>query len=88
MKRSNAHEVTLRTVLGMLFMYLCPHLVRRQTLKSPRASHASVCNSYVCSNETARLCHSLTLTEMQNMQDSYLKCFCGLIFIDTSRESI
>ncbi len=33
-------------------------------------------------NETARLCHSLT--EMQNMQDSYLKCFCGLIFIDTS----
>ncbi len=33
-------------------------------------------------NETARLCHSLT--EMQNMQDSYLKCFCSLIFIDTS----
>ncbi len=40
MKRSNAHEVTLRAVLGMLFMYLCPHLVRRQTLKSPRASRA------------------------------------------------
>ncbi len=80
MKWSNAHEVTLRAVLGMLFMYLCPDLVRRQTLKSPRASHASVC---VCAvNETARLCHSLT--EMQNMQDSYLKCFCGLIFIDTS----
>ncbi len=81
MKRSNAHEVTLRAVLGMLFMYLCPHLVRRQTLKTPRASHAlHVC---VCAvNETARLCHSLT--EMQNMQDSYLKCFCGLIFIDTS----
>ncbi len=35
---------------------------------------------YVCSKRTARLCHSLT--EMQNMQDSYLKCFCGLIFID------
>ncbi len=49
-------------------------------LKSPRASHASVCMCAV--NETARLCHSLT--EMQNMQDSYLKCFCGLIFIDTS----
>ncbi len=60
MKRSNAHEVTLRAVLGMLFMYLCPHLVRRQMLKTPRESH----------NETARLCHSLT--EMQNMQDSYL----------------
>ncbi len=41
---------------------------------------ASVC---MCAeNETARLCHSLT--EMQNMQDSYLKCFCDLIFIDTS----
>ncbi len=52
MKRSNAHEVTLRAALGMLFMYLCPHLVRRQTLKSLRASHASVC---VCSNKTARL---------------------------------
>ncbi len=81
MKRSNAHQVTLRAVLGMLFMYLCPHLVRRQTLKSLRASRAL---QYVCSavNETARLCHSLT--EMQNKQDSYLKCFCGLIFIDTS----
>ncbi len=72
MKRSNAHEVTLRAVLGMLFMYLCPHLVRRQMLKTPRASHAFVC-MYVCIcavNETARLCHSLT--ELQNMQDSYL----------------
>ncbi len=57
MKRSNAHEVTLQAVLGMLFMYLCPHLVRRLF---------SMC----AVNETARLCHSLT--EMQNMQDSYL----------------
>ncbi len=68
MKRSNAHEVTLRAVLGMLFMYLCPHLVRRHMLKTPRAARASVC---MCAgNKTARLCHSLT--EMQNMQDSYL----------------
>ncbi len=66
MKRSNAHEVTVRAVLGML--YLCPHLVRRQMLKTLRASRASVCMCAV--NETARLCHSLT--EMQNMQDSYL----------------
>ncbi len=73
MKRSNAHEVTVRAVLGMLFVYLCPHLCWR-------ASRARVCMCAV--NETARLCHSLT--EMQNMQDSYLKCFCGLIFIDTS----
>ncbi len=58
MKRSNAHQMTLRAVLGMLFMYLCPHLVRRQTLKTPRAAHASVCMCAV--NETARLCHSLT----------------------------
>ncbi len=80
MKRSNAHEVILRAALGMLFMYLCSHLVRRQALKSLRASRARVCMCAV--NETARLCHSLT--EMQNIQDSYLKCFCGLIFIDTS----
>ncbi len=39
MKWSNAHEVTLRAVLDV-FMYLCPHLVRRQTLISPQASHA------------------------------------------------
>ncbi len=50
MKRSNAHEVTLRAVLGMLFMYLCPHLVRRQTLKTPGAARASVCMCAV--NET------------------------------------
>ncbi len=68
MKWSNAHEVTLGAVLGMLFVYLCPHLVRRQMLKTPRASRASVCMCAV--NETARLCHSLT--KMQNMQDSYL----------------
>ncbi len=62
MKRSNAHQVTLQSVLGMLFVYLCPHLVRRQMLKSLQAARAL--------NETARLYHSLT--EMQNMQDSYL----------------
>ncbi len=45
-----------------------------------RITRASVCMCAV--NETAGLCHSLT--EMQNMQDSYLKCFYGLIFIDTS----
>ncbi len=72
MKPSNAHEVTLRAVLGMLFMYLYPHLVRRQMLKTPLIRMcASVCMCAV--NETARLCHSLT--EMQNMQDSYLKIY-------------
>ncbi len=43
MKRLNAHEVTRRAVLGMLFMYLCPHLVRQQVLKTLRASRTSVC---------------------------------------------
>ncbi len=50
--KSNVHEVTLRAVLGMLFTYLCPHLVRRQMLKTPRAS------CVVCVVKTARLCHS------------------------------
>ncbi len=45
MKQSNAHEVTLRAVLGMLFMYLCPHLVRRQMLKTPRENNTL---QYVC----------------------------------------
>ncbi len=36
----------LRAVLGMLFMYLCPHLVRRQTLKTPRAARASVFHEF------------------------------------------
>ncbi len=75
MKRSNAHKVTVRAVLGMLFVYLCPHYAEN-TASITRSS----CMCAV--NETARLCHSLT--EKQDMQDSYLKCFCGLIFIDTS----
>ncbi len=40
MKRSDADEVTLRAVLEVLFMCVCPHLVRRQMLKSPEASRA------------------------------------------------
>ncbi len=75
MKRSNAHEVTASSSGDVVRVFMSSFM-----LKTPRASHARVC---MCSvNETARLCHSLT--EMQNMQDSYLKCFCGLIFIDTS----
>ncbi len=69
MKRSNAHEVTLWAVLGMLFMYLCPSFSETADAEVTASStRFSVC---VCAvNETARLCHSLT--EMQNMQDSYL----------------
>ncbi len=80
MKPSNAHQVTLRAVLGMLFMYLSSFSETADAEVTASVTCASVCMCAV--NETARLCHSLT--EMQNMQDSYLKCFCGLIFIDTS----
>ncbi len=74
MKRSNAHKVTPSSSGDVVHVFMSSF-----TLKTPRASRSS-CMCAV--NETARLCHSLT--EMQNMQDSYLKCFCGLIFIDTS----
>ncbi len=61
-KRSNAHEKTLRAVLGMLFMH---YSADAENIASITRS------SCMCAvNETARLCHSLT--EMQNMQDSYL----------------
>ncbi len=63
MKRSNVHEVTLRAVLGMLFTYLCPQLVRRQMLKTPRAS--CVC---VCVVKTARLCHSHIQREAEHAE--------------------
>lgn len=29
MRQSNAHQVTLRAALEILFMYLCPHIVRQ-----------------------------------------------------------
>ncbi len=69
MKRSNAHQVTLRAVLGMLFVYLCPEWIMSWIYAENTASFTR--SSCMCAvNETARLCHSLT--EMQNMQDSYL----------------
>ncbi len=76
MKRSNARERDCPSSSGdVVYVFMSSFM-----LNTPRAARASVC---VCAvNETARLCHSLT--EMQNMQDSYLKCFSGLIFIDTS----
>ncbi len=81
MKRSNAHEVTLRAVLGdVVHVFMSSFSKTADAENTASITRASVCMCAV--NETARLCHSLT--EMQNMQDSYLKCFCGLIFIDTS----
>ncbi len=63
MKRSNAHEVTPSSSGDVVYVFMSSFM-----LKTPRAARASVCMCAV--NETARLCHSLT--EMQNMQDSYL----------------
>ncbi len=80
MKRSNAHEVTLRAALGMLFSVFMSSFSETADAENTASSTRSSCMCAV--NETARLCHSLT--EMKNMQDSYLKCFCSLIFIDTS----
>ncbi len=51
-------------------------------LKRPISIIGKMLNIDADNRSTPSLCHSLT--EMQNMQDSYLKCFCGLIFIDTS----
>ncbi len=59
---------TLRAVLGMLFMYLSSFSETADAEVTASVTCASVCMCAV--NETARLCHSLT--EMQNMQDSYL----------------
>ncbi len=54
-------------VLGMLFMYLSPHLVRRQMLCKYLERHVRFSMCVV--NETAPI-HSHR--DMQNMQDSYL----------------
>ncbi len=75
MKRSNAHKVTPSSSGDVVRVFMSFYAENTASVTC-----ASVCMCAV--NETARLCHSLT--EMQNMQDSYLKCFCGLIFIDTS----
>ncbi len=80
MKRSNAHEVTLEQFWGCCScIYVLIYAENTASI-----TRASVCMCAV--NETAGLCH--LLTEMQNMQDSYLKCFCGLIFIDTSPDRL
>ncbi len=58
----------LWAVLWMLFMYLCPHLVRRQTLKSLRASRAL---QYV--GHYTKTCHFPLL--MFDFQSTVLKIF-------------
>ncbi len=60
MKWQNAREVTLRTVLELLFIYLCPHWDCR------RASHAL----YVTLVNKPCICSIHRV--LQNMQDSYL----------------
>ncbi len=68
MKRSNAHEVTLSSSGDVVRVFMSSFSETADAEVTASITRASVC---VCAvNETARLCHSLT--EMQNMQDSYL----------------
>ncbi len=69
MKRSNAHEVTLRADSGDVVHVFMSSF--SETADAENTVSITRSSMYVCAvNETARLCHSLT--EMQNMQDSYL----------------
>ncbi len=70
MKPSNAHEVTLSSSGDIVHVFMSSFSETADAEVTASVTCASVC---VCAvNETARLCHSLT--EMQNMQDSYLNC--------------
>ncbi len=80
MKRSNARERDCPSSSGDVVHVFMSSFSETADAEVTASITRSSCMCAV--NETARLCHSLT--EMQNMQDSYLKCFCGLIFINTS----
>ncbi len=72
MKPSDGHEVTLRAVLEMLLMYLCPHLVRLHCGNwDPDEHHTSL----------RRCCRAKRDTH--NIQTSHLlQSFCATIFTD------
>ncbi len=64
-KRWNAHAVTLRAVLGMLFLCLCPHTSRALQCvwaKGKRASLSSIHNEIWSRNNAALLQASSILT--------------------------
>ncbi len=61
MKRSKAHEVTLRAVLGMLFMYLWSSFSETADAENT-ASIVCVCKNHA----------SVPYTDTQNMQNSLL----------------
>ncbi len=69
MKRSNARERDCPSSSGdVVHVFMSSFSETADAEVTASVTCASVC---VCAvNETARLCHSLT--EMQNMQDSYL----------------
>ncbi len=73
MKQSNAHEVTASSSGDVVHVFMSSFSETADAEVTASVTCASVCMCAV--NETARLCHSLT--EMQNMQDSYLKCFAA-----------
>ncbi len=68
MKRSNAHEVTPSSSGDVVHVFMSSFSETADAENTASITRSSVCMCAV--NETARLCHSLT--EMQNMQDSYL----------------
>ncbi len=68
MKRSNAHEVTPSSSGDVVHVFMSSFSETADAEVTASVTSASVCMCAV--NETAGLCHSLT--EMQNMQDSYL----------------
>ncbi len=67
-KRSNAHEVTPSSSGDVVHVFMSSFSETADAENTASITRYSVCMCAV--NETARLCHSLT--EMQNMQDSYL----------------
>ncbi len=69
MKRSNARERDCPSSSGdVVHVFMSSFSETADAEVTASVTRASVCMCAV--NETARLCHSLT--EMQNMQDSYL----------------
>ncbi len=75
MKWYNAHEVTLRTVLEMLFMYLCPHWYGRHWNHREHHTRFSVCSE----QKPFTAIHSRRTCRIHIWID-----FCSLIFTDTS----
>ncbi len=69
--QKNAHEVTLRAVLEIMFMCSCTHMLRWQRLKMPQASRVL---QYVYSKQNRMSAPSIHTENIHTMQDSFLNC--------------